>query len=162
MSSKRSGADSRWISVQLGLQLLALVGGFIELLVFRRGFTLVSTLVSVSAGVVVVGVSVYILRRAKEDLAENLTIAPTPVAGGHLVDKGIYSIVRHPMYLGGVLITFGFALMVGSWLALAVAIVSLPFFVLKSRHEESLLETRYPTYAEYRRRVRSRIVPWIL
>ena len=46
-----------------------------------------------------------------------------------VVDSGIYSIVRHPKYLGFILFVFGFVLMSQYWISLSSSIVgSILFF----------------------------------
>ena len=162
MPDKASSIDRRWAGAQTALTALGLFGGLLELLLRGRGFNLGSTVVSVVVGLVLAVAGILVVRRARRDLADNMTIVPTPVAGGYLVESGIYGIVRHPMYVGAILLSLGFTLILGSWIALLVTIAFIPFFFAKSRHEETLLEARYPSYREYRRRVRSRFIPWLV
>ncbi len=71
---------------------------------------------------------------------------------------GPYHWVRHPIYLGWILATFGIAHMTAdrllfSTIAAFYLVVAVPF------EERSLLAAFGPAYAEYRRRVRWRIIP---
>ena len=131
------------------------------MLVRGRDFSVGSFRVSALLGAGLTFLSVGILLRAKQDLAGNLTMSPTPVVDGRLVERGLYGIIRHPMYLGVLLLMFGVALVLGSWFSLVVALALIPFFFAKARHEEALLATRYENYREYTQRVRSRFVPWV-
>ena len=106
--------------------------------------------------------SAGVLVRAARDLAGNLTAAPTPVENGVLVDRGIYGIVRHPMYLSVLLGVGGYGLLLGSRLVIVVLLVMVPFFAAKALHEERLLRARIPGYTDYTRRVRSRFIPYIV
>lgn len=74
---------------------------------------------------------------------------------------GVYARVRHPIYGGLVLGSLGLALWRGSLGGLLLAALLLVFFDRKSRYEERRLETRFPTYADYRRQVGKRLLPWI-
>ena len=98
--------------------------------------------------------------RGARDLRGALTPLPYPRADAHLVETGVYRLVRHPIYGGLVLAGFGWGLVMASIPALLTAIVLLGFFELKSRREEVWLEARFPGYAAYRTRTR-RLIPWI-
>jgi protein-S-isoprenylcysteine O-methyltransferase Ste14 len=98
--------------------------------------------------------------RGLVDLDGNLTPFPRPLPGGHLVDSGAYSLVRHPIYGGLVLVAFGWGLGTGSVLAVLGSVVLALFFDLKSRREEIWLTERYDGYLAYRARTR-RLLPWL-
>jgi protein-S-isoprenylcysteine O-methyltransferase Ste14 len=129
------------------------------LLVFGRQFTLGSPTINTIGGTAGLMLCVFILFRAVRDLAGNLTASPTPVDDGELVEHGIYAVVRHPMYSALLSGMSGYALLVGSWVALAAVVVLIPFFIAKARHEEHLLRSRYPGYDAYAGRVRWRFIP---
>ncbi len=93
-------------------------------------------------------------------LGSGLTPLPYPKEDGRLVQTGPYALVRHPMYGGGVLLAFGWALCTRSWLTLGYVAVLFVFLDVKSRREERWLVERYPGYAEYQRRVR-RLLPFV-
>ncbi len=84
--------------------------------------------------------------------------SPDPAPSTRMVDVGIYSWVRHPVYAGVILGSFGLALLRGSLWTLAVAGALTLFYYLKSRYEETLLIQAYPGYAAYRLRT-GRLVP---
>ncbi len=94
-------------------------------------------------------------------LGPALSIFPEPRAGGRLTAAGVYTRVRHPMYGGLVLGSLGLALWRGSLIGVGLALALLLFFDRKSRHEERRLEARFPSYADYRRQVGKRLLPWI-
>jgi protein-S-isoprenylcysteine O-methyltransferase Ste14 len=94
-------------------------------------------------------------------LGPSLSPFPEPRADARLVAGGVYARVRHPIYGGLVLGSLGLALWRGSLSGLLLAALLLAFFDRKSRHEERRLEMRFPTYAEYRRQVGKRLLPWI-
>jgi protein-S-isoprenylcysteine O-methyltransferase Ste14 len=94
------------------------------------------------------------------DLGASLTPLPHPRDDARLVETGIYASVRHPIYGGLILLGVGWALFAASTLALALALLLVPFFWLKSSVEERWLLERFPTYGDYRRRTR-RFIAWI-
>ncbi len=93
-------------------------------------------------------------------LGRNLTPFPKPPATSHLVQHGIYSLVRHPLYTAVVCATVGWSLIWQSRSALAVSLLLALFFDTKARHEERWLRQQFPDYASYELRVR-RFIPWI-
>jgi protein-S-isoprenylcysteine O-methyltransferase Ste14 len=93
-------------------------------------------------------------------LRQQLTAFPMPVLGGRLIEDGVFGLVRHPMYGGGVIAALGWGLFTASPMALASALILLAFFDLKSRREEAWLGERYAAYAAYRRHTR-RLIPWL-
>lgn len=159
--SRFVGNDKRWVGVQVVLQAIAVIGGPIELLVSGRNLE-IPTLPAIIGGVVLIGLAMTVFSSAAKILGDNLTASPTPVPDGHLVDTGIYGLVRHPMYLSLLLGVFGLGLLLGSLLVMAVGVVCIPFLMLKSQHEERKLLEFYPDYADYRRRVRRRFIPYVL
>jgi protein-S-isoprenylcysteine O-methyltransferase Ste14 len=94
------------------------------------------------------------------NLGGNLTPFPRPRKDGRLVTGGLYAIVRHPMYAGGLMLAGGGAVALGSWPKLTVASVLALLFDAKSRREETMLRKQFPEYAEYQQRVR-RLIPWV-
>ncbi len=93
-------------------------------------------------------------------LGSKLTPLPYPQAGGSLQQSGAFCIVRHPMYCGGVLAAFGWAIISHGWLTLLYAALVFAFVDVKSRREETWLVAKYPEYATYRSRVR-RLIPYV-
>ena len=53
-----------------------------------------------------------------------------------LVDKGIYSIVRHPQYLAGILINIGLSLITSQWLVILLGIISWVIYYQNTFSEE--------------------------
>ncbi len=105
---------------------------------------------------------VVLAMAAASALGSSLSPFPAPVASGRLIAAGPYRLVRHPIYTGVIIGALGLALARGDWLSLAVASALLPFFYAKSISEEAHLSMKYNGYEEYRRQVKSRILPGIL
>lgn len=97
---------------------------------------------------------------AARRLGPSLTPLPHPRDGAELVEAGIYARIRHPIYAALIAGAAGWALLAGSPLAGLATLALAAFMDAKSRREEAWLSSRYPAYAEYRRRTR-RFVPGI-
>lgn len=71
-----------------------------------------------------------------------------------VAERGLYGIVRHPQYLGYMLLACGFALLSQHLLAVVLASVSITAFYVQAVEEEGYCLGRFEeTYAQYRRRV---------
>ena len=81
--------------------------------------------------------------------------------GQTVVDTGLYGIVRHPMYAVTILLFLMIPLVLGSWYA-AVAFAFYPaIIIVRLKDEEDLLTKELPGYAEYKQKVKYRIIPFI-
>ena len=78
-----------------------------------------------------------------------------------VVSTGPYGLVRHPMYLGALILLIGIPMALGSWWG-EVAIVPM-ILVLAWRlvDEERFLVRKLPGYDEYRHKVRYRLAPFV-
>jgi protein-S-isoprenylcysteine O-methyltransferase Ste14 len=81
--------------------------------------------------------------------------------GQHVITTGPYALVRHPMYLGTLLMYLASPLALGSYWALLPALLIVPILVARIINEEQVLERELAGYPEYRQRVRCRLVPGI-
>ena len=78
-----------------------------------------------------------------------------------VVDTGLYGIVRHPMYAVTLLLFLSMPLVLGSVLSL-LCFLPYPFLIAKRLlNEEAFLEKELPGYAEYKKKVKYRLIPGI-
>jgi protein-S-isoprenylcysteine O-methyltransferase Ste14 len=71
----------------------------------------------------------------------------------HLVTKGLFSKIRHPMYVGFILWIIGWAIYHGAVISLFVGFVAIGNILYWKRLEEKELESTYrEVYLEYRKR----------
>jgi protein-S-isoprenylcysteine O-methyltransferase Ste14 len=85
-------------------------------------------------------------------------LRPEPAQADDLVARGTYRLVRHPIYLGWVLLVWAASDMTTGRLVFAA--ISTAYLVVAVPFEERSLRRRFgPSYDAYRRQVRWRIVP---
>jgi protein-S-isoprenylcysteine O-methyltransferase Ste14 len=71
-----------------------------------------------------------------------------------VVDQGVYTITRHPQYLGYMFLACGFALLSQHWVVVLLAVVGATFFYLQAvREERYCLAQLGEPYRQYLRRV---------
>lgn len=112
-----------------------------------------------AAGLTLCLVGFAIIFAALWAMGRVMQVSPQPKSDGHLVTRGIYGWLRHPMYTGIVLIVVGLAVRDPS---VAVGIVGgalIALLLAKARYEERLLSARYADYAAYRKRTWSVLPP---
>lgn len=80
-------------------------------------------------------------------------------AGQKLASRGLYKLVRHPMYAGNLILMVGIPLALGSYWGLLLLIPGLLVLVFRILDEEKLLTQELPGYREYAQHVRYRLVP---
>jgi len=78
-----------------------------------------------------------------------------------VITTGPYAIVRHPMYIGAIIMLLGVPLALGSfWGELAVILIFL-VIILRLLDEETYLEKNLSGYKAYKNKVKCRLVPFI-
>jgi protein-S-isoprenylcysteine O-methyltransferase Ste14 len=78
-----------------------------------------------------------------------------------LVSTGLYGVVRHPMYTGTAIMMVGTPLALDSLWGLLCVVASAPVIVARIRDEEQMLTEELAGYAEYKNKVRHRLVPYL-
>lgn len=111
--------------------------------------------VAVAAAIAIGGSGAWMIRR-------KITAMPAPLSGAVLMQSGPYSVVRHPIYTGVIIGFVGLSIKGGNLAAFLLSLLLVPFFFAKTTHEENLLGAEFPEYADYKLRVRSRVLPWVL
>jgi protein-S-isoprenylcysteine O-methyltransferase Ste14 len=144
-----------WVAVQFALFFAIWLAGAIG-----PAWSGTARAIGIGVGLVLGACGGLLLLRGFADLGSNLTVFPRPRDGAGLVQKGAYSLVRHPIYGGLIVGAIGWGLAAASPPALIGALVLAAFFDLKSRREEVWLAAEFAGYGAYRARTR-KMIPWV-
>jgi protein-S-isoprenylcysteine O-methyltransferase Ste14 len=139
--------------------LLFVAGFVIAGLDFRFGWSKMPLWAVIVASVVLlISYALY-----AEVMRENAYLSRTVEVqeGQKVVDTGLYGIVRHPMYAVTVWLFFSIPVILGSWWACLCFLPYVAVIVIRIRNEEKLLTLELDGYAEYKKRVKYRILPFV-
>ena len=78
-----------------------------------------------------------------------------------VIDTGLYGIVRHPMYMATTILFLSMPLVLASPVSFLIMLGYVPVIAKRIRNEESVLEEGLEGYADYKKRVKYRIIPYI-
>ena len=78
-----------------------------------------------------------------------------------VIDTGLYGIVRHPMYSVTIILFLTMPLMLGSILSFVVFLFYPLIIAKRIKNEEQVLETELDGYADYKKKVKYRLIPYI-
>lgn len=78
-----------------------------------------------------------------------------------VISTGLYGVIRHPMYSGIMFMMVGTPIALGSWWGLLGSLWSIIFVIIRLLDEEKYLVTNLEGYAEYRKKVRYRLIPFV-
>jgi protein-S-isoprenylcysteine O-methyltransferase Ste14 len=81
--------------------------------------------------------------------------------GQKVISTGPYALVRHPKYVGDLVLLIGIPLALGSWWGLVILALQIPGLVWRILDEEKLLKKDLPGYVEYTQKVHHRLVPYL-
>ena len=126
---------------------------------FRFGWSQLPIWVKIAAAVLLlIAYTLY-----AEVLRENAYLSRTIEVqeGQTVVSTGLYGIVRHPMYAVTLLLFAMMPLMLGSLPALAVMVIYPILIVVRILDEEKLLTKELQGYADYKKKVKYRLIPFI-
>lgn len=157
LSSKEKKKDQQTVVKLSGLMFIA--GFILAGLGYRYGwYQLPSWVVAVASVILLLSYAMYM-----EVMRENAYLSRTVEVqeGQKVVDTGLYAIVRHPMYTATILLFISMPLILGSIYSFIV-FLAYPFIIAKRiKGEEMLLESELNGYAEYKKKVRYRLIPLI-
>ncbi len=149
------------------VQKIIIVGAFLLLpivMVFsafdhRFGWSPVPTAISLIGDALValgLGISQFVII-ANSYAAATITVE----AGQKVVSTGLYGLVRHPMYVGVLIMMTGTPLALGSWWGLVILIPGLIGITSRILDEEKMLTQELDGYREYTQKVHYRLVPYV-
>ncbi len=157
LNAKEEQAEQKEVILYSGLMFPA---AFIAAgLNFRFGRIVLPDWVSYAAAVV------FLLAYAlyAEVLRENAYLSRTVEIQENqkVIDTGLYGMVRHPMYMSTLFLFLSMPLVLGSVLSFAVMLAYIPLIAKRIRNEEQVLKDGLEGYADYMKRVRYRVIPFV-
>lgn len=157
LNAKEKQAEQSLVIKLSGLMFI--VGFLLAGFTFRLGWPMLPLGVSAAAAVVLL----LAYAMFAEVLRENAFLSRTVEVqeGQKVVDTGLYGVVRHPMYSATLFLFLAMPLVLGSWQSFLV-FLAYPLLIAKRiSNEEQVLEEGLEGYADYKRRVRYRLIPLI-
>ena len=139
--------------------LMFLLGFIIAGLNYKYNWVVLPNFVVIIASVVFV--LSYVLYA--EVLRENTYLSRTIEVQENqkVIDKGLYGVVRHPMYAATILLFLSMPLVLGSIISFVIFLVY-PFIIAKRiKNEEQVLEKELKGYSEYKKKVKYKMIPFI-
>lgn len=157
LDAKEEEKEQKTVIVLSGLMFLAafIVAG----LNFRFRWIVLPVWVSWAAAVFFL--LAYVLYA--EVLRENIWLSRTVEVQENqkVVDTGLYGIVRHPMYMTTLLLFLSMPLVLGSVISFVIMLLYIPIIAKRIRNEEQVLEGGLEGYAEYKKRIRYKVIPFV-
>jgi protein-S-isoprenylcysteine O-methyltransferase Ste14 len=125
----------------------------------RMGWSSVPAWVSVVGDVLVAaGLTIGMLVIIQNSYAASTVTVET---GQTVTSRGVYKFVRHPMYVGNVILMLGVPLALASYWGLLFVIPGVVVLMFRILDEEKLLNQELAGYSEYAQRVRYRLMPYV-
>jgi protein-S-isoprenylcysteine O-methyltransferase Ste14 len=149
------------------IQKIVIIGAFLDLFAMvvlsvfdhRMGWSSVPVRLSLLGDVLIaagIGFAMLVI------VQNNYAAATVRVETGQSVaSTGVYKVVRHPMYVGNVIMMVGIPLALGSYWGLLLVIPGVLVLVSRIRDEEKMLTEELGGYREYMQRVRYRLLPYV-
>lgn len=115
-----------------------------------------------SMGVLLVIVGLYIRINSIVALKKQFTYNVTKIENHQLIETGWYRVIRHPGYLGQLIIFLGIAISISNWWSIVgMMLPVLAGFIYRIYVEEKFMQEQFGhKYAEYKQRT-NRLIPWI-
>ena len=157
LDAKEKQATQKGVVAYSGLMFIA--GFVVAGLDHRFGWSQMPVPVTVVASVLFLAAYVLYAEVMRENAYLSRTIKVEE--GQKVVDTGLYGIVRHPMYMATVLLFLMIPVVLGSWYALIPFAFYPAIIIVRLKDEEELLTRDLPGYAEYKQKVKYRILPFI-
>ena len=144
----------------IALSALLFLGGFIVAgLDFRFGWSKIPTwLVAAASVILLISYGLY-----AEVMRENAYLSRTVKVyeNQKVIDTGLYSIVRHPMYAVTLWLFLAIPLVLGSWFSLICFLHYPIVIVVRILNEEKVLTEGLEGYDAYQKKVKYRLIPFI-
>jgi protein-S-isoprenylcysteine O-methyltransferase Ste14 len=78
-----------------------------------------------------------------------------------VVSGGPYRFIRHPGYLGAILVEVGVPILLNSWAAASISLFTVPLLIYRTFLEDQALQKELPGYTAYSQQTQFRLIPRI-
>ena len=157
LNAKEKAATQKGVVAASGLLFL---GGFIVAgLDYRFGWSSVPMWAVVIASIILlISYALYAeVMRENEYLSRTIEVSENQ----RVVDTGLYSIVRHPMYAVTIWLFLSIPFVLGSLWAALCFVPYIAVIAVRIVNEEKFLEKELSGYLEYKKKVKFRLLPFV-
>lgn len=139
--------------------LLFIAGFIVSALDFKNKWTSIPLWVTILASIVLlIGYCIYIkVMLQNEYLLRTIEVEKEQ----KLIDTGLYSIVRHPMYFAVLLIFLSIPLILGSLYGFYIFLSFIVVLLIRIKNEEKVLVKELPGYSKYKLKVKYKLIPYV-
>ena len=150
-------------SVQKGVIRWAIVVTLVAFIIpgidHRYGWSTIPTNIVIFANILVILGYLIVFRTLQLNSYAARTVEVEK--GQKLITRGLYGIVRHPMYVGMLILYFALPIGLGSYWAMIPLLPLFPIMIIRTLNEEEVLKRDLPGYKEYCKKVKYRLIPGI-
>jgi protein-S-isoprenylcysteine O-methyltransferase Ste14 len=125
----------------------------------RFGWSVVSWYISIVGDILIVVGFYTVFLVFKENTFASALVEVS--AEQKVISTGPYAYMRHPMYIGALILLFGAPLALGSWWGILTIIPITAVIIWRLLDEERLLARDLAGYAEYCQKVKYRLIPFV-
>jgi len=154
MTPKQKGRI--FVSVQFALIALIIASSFWEKKYFNRPNSYLTDFIAflfLSAGFLLLIISFM-------NFGQKITPNPVPGQSAILRTTGMYSKIRHPIYLSVLMLMFGCIFFSAAYYTFLIYIILIVFFIKKINFEEKHLVDKFPDYKTYKS-LTKKLLPYI-
>ena len=157
LNAKEKENEQKQVVKLSGLMFLA--GFIIAGLNYRYNWIVLPNVVVIVSSIIFI--LSYILYA--EVLRENVYLSRTIEVQENqkVIDKGLYGIVRHPMYAATILLFLSMPLVLGSIISFMIFLVYPVIIAKRIKNEEQVLEKELNGYSQYKNKVKYKMIPFI-
>lgn len=157
LNAKEQEAEQKWVVALSGIMLLA---AFITAgLNFRFSWLIMPDWSVYAASAVFLAAYVMYAEVMRENAYLSRTIEIQEEQ--KVIDTGLYGIVRHPMYSSTLILFLSMGFVLGSPISFLILLLYIPIIAKRMKNEEKILLEGLEGYAEYRKKVRYKVIPFI-
>ena len=157
LNAREKENEQKWVLLFSGLMFIA--GFIVAGLNYRYSWTVLPKAVTIVSSILFI--IAYILYA--EVLRENTYLSRTIEVQENqkVIDTGLYGIVRHPMYAVTIVLFLTMPLILGSIISFIIFLIYPIIIGKRIKNEEKVLERDLKGYAEYKKKVKFKVIPFV-